>query len=151
MGSPTTSAISCRHWRCPRQLEPWSLTCLREKLITIGAKVVSHGRYIMFQMAEVAGAVTDVPQHPAADRLTARTAGASMRGAVMAIGPTNSQEDCVLMSGYRGCWHHQAADPGLRPSSGRVVLKFLLSGKGERPTIALSLRAFGKSLRAYRC
>jgi hypothetical protein len=34
--------------------EPWSLTSLREKLIKIGAKVVSHGRYVMFQMAEVA-------------------------------------------------------------------------------------------------
>jgi hypothetical protein len=31
-----------------------SLTSLREKLIKIGAKVVSHGRYIAFQMAEVA-------------------------------------------------------------------------------------------------
>jgi hypothetical protein len=27
---------------------------LREKLITIGAKVVNHGRYVTFQMAEVA-------------------------------------------------------------------------------------------------
>jgi hypothetical protein len=27
---------------------------LREKPIKIGAKVVSHGRYVMFQMAEVA-------------------------------------------------------------------------------------------------
>jgi hypothetical protein len=33
--------------------EPWSLTNLREKLIKIGAKVVSHGRYVTFQMAEV--------------------------------------------------------------------------------------------------
>ncbi|MGC1380443.1 MAG: transposase [Candidatus Baltobacteraceae bacterium] len=32
----------------------WSLTALREKLIKIGAKVVSHGRYVAFQMAEVA-------------------------------------------------------------------------------------------------
>jgi hypothetical protein len=38
----------------PKAAEPWSLTNLREKLIKIGAKVVSHGRYIMFQMAEVA-------------------------------------------------------------------------------------------------
>lgn len=30
------------------------MTSLREKLIKIGAKVVSHGRYAMFQMAEVA-------------------------------------------------------------------------------------------------
>ena len=34
--------------------EPWSLTSLREKLIKIGAKVVSHGRYTTFQMTEVA-------------------------------------------------------------------------------------------------
>ena len=38
----------------PKAVEPWSLTSLREKLIMIGAKVVSHGRYIAFQMAEVA-------------------------------------------------------------------------------------------------
>jgi len=31
-----------------------SLTSLKETLITIGAKVVSHGRYVAFQMAEVA-------------------------------------------------------------------------------------------------
>jgi hypothetical protein len=30
------------------------LTSLREKLIKIGAKVVRHGRYVIFQMAEVA-------------------------------------------------------------------------------------------------
>jgi hypothetical protein len=29
----------------PKAAEPWSLTSLREKLIKIGAKVVSHGRY----------------------------------------------------------------------------------------------------------
>ena len=38
----------------PKTTEPWSLTSLREKLIKIGAKVVSHGRYVTFQMAEVA-------------------------------------------------------------------------------------------------
>ena len=32
----------------------WSLTSLREKLIKVGAKLVSHGRYVAFQMAEVA-------------------------------------------------------------------------------------------------
>ena len=35
-------------------ITPWSLTSLRDKLINIGAKVVSHGRYVTFQMAEVA-------------------------------------------------------------------------------------------------
>ena len=31
-----------------------TLALLRERLIKIGAKVVSHGRYITFQLAEVA-------------------------------------------------------------------------------------------------
>ncbi len=35
-------------------MEHWSLTTLREKLIKIGAKVARHGRYITFQLAEVA-------------------------------------------------------------------------------------------------
>ena len=38
----------------PEPIKNWSLTSLREKLIKIGAKVVSHGRCIAFQMAEVA-------------------------------------------------------------------------------------------------
>jgi len=38
----------------PKAAEPWSLTSLREKLIKIGAKVVSHGRYVRFQLAKVA-------------------------------------------------------------------------------------------------
>ncbi len=38
----------------PEAVEHWSLTTLREKLIKIGAKVARHGRYITFQMAEVA-------------------------------------------------------------------------------------------------
>jgi hypothetical protein len=38
----------------PKAAEPWSLTSLREKLIKIGAKVVSHGCYVTFQLAEVA-------------------------------------------------------------------------------------------------
>jgi hypothetical protein len=35
-------------------VEHWSLTTLREKLVKIGAKVVAHGRYVTFQLAEVA-------------------------------------------------------------------------------------------------
>jgi hypothetical protein len=31
-----------------------SRTTIREKLVKIGAKVVAHGRYVTFQMAEVA-------------------------------------------------------------------------------------------------
>ena len=38
----------------PDAVEQWSLTTLREKLVKIGAKIVRHGRYVIFQMAEVA-------------------------------------------------------------------------------------------------
>ena len=38
----------------PRKVAHWSLTTLREKLIKIGAKVVHHAGYVVFQMAEVA-------------------------------------------------------------------------------------------------
>ncbi len=38
----------------PEEVEHWSLTTLREKLVKIGAKVVRHSRYVTFQLAEVA-------------------------------------------------------------------------------------------------
>jgi hypothetical protein len=38
----------------PEPIKDWSLTTLKDKLIKIGAKVVNHGRYVAFQMAEVA-------------------------------------------------------------------------------------------------
>jgi hypothetical protein len=37
----------------PEPIKDWSLS-LKDKLIKIGAKVVSHGRFVIFQMAEVA-------------------------------------------------------------------------------------------------
>jgi hypothetical protein len=58
----------CRFMRMlaiPKTAKPWSLTSLREKLIKIGAKVVSHGRYVTFQLAEVA-----VPREMFADVLS---------------------------------------------------------------------------------
>ena len=38
----------------PREVAQWSLTTLREKLVKIGARIVWHGRYVVFQLAEVA-------------------------------------------------------------------------------------------------
>ena len=38
----------------PQEVEQWSLTTLREKLVKIGARIVRHGRYLVFQLAEVA-------------------------------------------------------------------------------------------------
>jgi Transposase DDE domain group 1 len=38
----------------PEAVKQWSPTSLQEKLVKIGARVVRHGRYVIFQMAEVA-------------------------------------------------------------------------------------------------
>ena len=38
----------------PEAVKHWSLTSLKEKLIKIGARIVTHGRYVTFQLAEVA-------------------------------------------------------------------------------------------------
>jgi hypothetical protein len=38
----------------PDEMEGWSLTTVREKVVKIGAKVITHARYAVFQMAEVA-------------------------------------------------------------------------------------------------
>ena len=59
------SAFSCSPWPInlgnslrrlvlPKSVKKWSLRTLREKLIKIGAKVIRHSRYVVFQMAEVA-------------------------------------------------------------------------------------------------
>jgi Transposase DDE domain group 1 len=54
----------------PEEVEQWSLTTLREKLVKIGARIVRHGRYVMFQLAEVAvpRALFAVRRDPAPDR-----------------------------------------------------------------------------------
>jgi len=38
----------------PKPIKGWTLTTLREKLVKIGAKVVTHAKYVIFQLAEVA-------------------------------------------------------------------------------------------------
>ena len=43
-----------RQMALPRSVRHWSLTTLREKLIKIGAKVIQHSTYVIFQLAEVA-------------------------------------------------------------------------------------------------
>jgi hypothetical protein len=42
-----------RRLALPKSVKTWSLRTLREKLIKIGAKVVRHSGYVVFQMAEV--------------------------------------------------------------------------------------------------
>ncbi|QDS97695.1 hypothetical protein HG15A2_09590 [Adhaeretor mobilis] len=43
-----------RRLALPREIDHWSLTTLREKLVKTGAKVVRHAKYVTFQLAEVA-------------------------------------------------------------------------------------------------
>ena len=43
-----------RRFALPCEVSHWSLSSIQLKLIKIGAKVVSHSRRTMFQMAEVA-------------------------------------------------------------------------------------------------
>jgi hypothetical protein len=38
----------------PSDVAHWSLSTLREKLVKIGARIVRHGRSVVFQLAEVA-------------------------------------------------------------------------------------------------
>ena len=37
----------------PDEVKQWSMTTLRERLVKIGARIVRHGRSVIFQMAEV--------------------------------------------------------------------------------------------------
>ena len=48
----------------PEPIKDPSMSTAREKLMEIGAKVVGHGRYVAFQMAEV-----DIPRNLFADIL----------------------------------------------------------------------------------
>jgi hypothetical protein len=47
-------ANALRQLALPRPIRSWNLTTLREKLVKIGAKVVTHAKYVIFQLAEVA-------------------------------------------------------------------------------------------------
>ena len=47
-------ANALRQLALPRSIRSWALTTLREKLVKIGAKVVRHAKYVVFQLAEVA-------------------------------------------------------------------------------------------------
>ena len=51
---PTIWGNFMRTLALPKEVEHWSMTTLRDKLVKIGAKVVRHGRYVTFQLAEVA-------------------------------------------------------------------------------------------------
>jgi hypothetical protein len=68
---------------------------LKEKLIKIGAKVISHGRYVAFQMAEVAIPRQMFQETLAADRGTAAAAATRHRVRRRSSRKSNRQGECV--------------------------------------------------------
>ena len=65
----------------PETTEPWWLTSLREKLIKIGAKVVSHGRYSLSSCLRLAVSRQMFADIQSLDRSAPGTTRASMRRA----------------------------------------------------------------------
>jgi hypothetical protein len=73
---------------------------LNNKPIKIGAKVVSRGRYVVFQMAEVAIARPNVPRDFAAHRRAAAAATTSASVSVRCHAfKRNRQKECIQMPG----------------------------------------------------
>ena len=69
--------------------EAWSMTSLREEVIKIGAKVVSHGRYVTCQMAEVGA-----PRRREEEIWECRSLLSSLAAQEMRAGPSGS--DCRI-------------------------------------------------------
>ncbi len=80
----TVSLSHKRTLALPKEVEHWSLTTLREKLVKIGAKVVRRGRYVTFQLAEVA-----VSRDLFRKVLSLIDAPSSLRSAILATIPAN--------------------------------------------------------------
>jgi hypothetical protein len=109
----------------PKTAEPWSLTSLREKLIKIGAKVVSHGRYVTFQMAEVA-VPRQIRGYPDAHRAAAVTTRPSMTGRRVRW-DRGRRRRCALIMESDEFRSREAERRGVfgsqRVSSGRILLR----------------------------
>ena len=107
----------------PKRVEPWSPTSLREKLIKIGTKVVSHGRYAMFQVAEIA-----VSRHMFREilMLIAQLRGRSLQYEGALVGrPGPRWERCVLMK----------ADEQVPAPQGKAIHGFHLPGQSSRANL----------------
>ena len=117
----------------PEPIKDWSLTSLKDKLIKIGAKVVSHGRYVIFQMGRGRHRTANVPRDFAADRgaTAAATTSASVRRSMSCI-QDSRQKECVQMPGKRA-----RSDPraGVRVTRGAVAVstsRLSARGPGKR-------------------
>jgi hypothetical protein len=113
----------------PEPIKDWSLTTLKEKLIKIGAKVVSHARYVAFQMAEVA-----IPGDLFADRrerrvqMTGKLAISVVRTSASAGRPPSCAPAAVSVTA-RPCQRRQIG-ASLNPNGGP-------SGESRFPTSLL--------------
>ena len=74
-----------------------ALTSLREKPIKVGAKVVSHGRYVTFQMARGHGVTANDRGYRGAHRPAAGAARAGVRGAGSDDATGDDRQKCALM------------------------------------------------------
>ena len=104
----------------PQEVEQWSLTTLREKLVKIGARIVRHGRYVVFQLAEVAVPRVALRRDPAPDRPAARiaragdmTGGNQMMAAVEGRAMRRSPAEPAATS-CRGAWKRLRSLPTVR-------------------------------------
>ena len=123
----------------PEPIKDWSLTSLKEKLIKIGAKVVRHGRYVAFQMAEVA-----VPRHLFVDILRPTCGTTAAAGHVNSVISSichafqeKPWETRVLMKENSACLSAQArAAPApkhiYKPESSRNDILFLSKSRDRR-------------------
>src|SRR5271154_2527096 len=110
----------------PEPIKDWALTSLKEKLIKIGAKVVSHGRYVAFQMAEVA-----IPRQMFQDilRLIAE----------LRPQPSTSVRRSIVM-------HSQTTTGGVRPNASEnsqintSTIVRVAQGDGSRPNLVSVLQ-----------
>ena len=79
----------------PEPIKGWSLTSLKEKLIKIGAKLVSHGRYVALPDGRGRRAENAVRRDPATDRgpASAARSSAGVNGAGCLISSKNHGGD----------------------------------------------------------
>jgi Transposase DDE domain group 1 len=127
----------------PEPIKDCSLTILKEKLIKIGAKVVSHGRYVTFQMAKVAITRILVARHPAADCGSAAAACRlnSVLSSICDAFHEKPRETCVLMMENSACF-------GLPPRAGlKPICK---PPAGSQRLFSLSKSCYGRSLSCHK-
>ena len=87
----------------PEAVKHWSMTTLRDRLVKIGAKIVRHGRSVIFQTAEVMVPQALFAEISDADRPVAG-ASARMKGEMSPINRCPAGEPCpfnVLGAGGR--------------------------------------------------